>query len=172
MRNGYVQVYTGNGKGKTTASLGVALRSAGAGHQVFIGQFTKGKHCSEHEALQRFDDLITVKQYGEPGFIRGKASAQDIELAQKAMAELKTIVSEGHYDLVILEEANIATHYKLIDVAELLDLIQNKPKHVELIFTGRYAAPELIEAADLVTEMREIKHYSKQGVPARIGIEK
>lgn len=172
MRNGYVQVYTGNGKGKTTASLGVALRAAGAGHRVFIGQFTKGQSCSEHTALERFDDLITIKQYGEPGFINGKPAPRDIELAQNALKELKQIVADGQHELIILEEANIATHYNLIDVAELLDLIKTKPKHVELIFTGRYADPKLIEAADLVTEMKEIKHYAKQGVPARIGIEK
>lgn len=172
MRKGYVQIYTGNGKGKTTASLGIAIRAAGAGHRVFIGQFTKGKHCSEHKALERFDDLITVKQYGEPGFINGKPSAQDIALAQEALAELKHIVLNGEYEMVILEEANIATHFKLVDVADLLELVRNKPEHVELIFTGRYADPQLIEAADLVTEMREIKHYAKQGVSARIGIEK
>jgi cob(I)alamin adenosyltransferase len=172
MIKGYVQIYTGNGKGKTTASLGIAIRAAGAGHKVFIGQFTKGKPCSEHKALERFNDLITIKQYGEPGFISGNASSQDIALAKNALEELKQIVTSGAYDMVILEEANIATHYNLIDVAELLELIRNKPEHVEMIFTGRYADPKLVEAADLVTEMKEIKHYAKQGVPARIGIEK
>ncbi len=172
MRKGYVQVYTGNGKGKTTASLGVALRAAGAGHHVFIGQFTKGKRCSEHVALERFGDCITSKQYGEPGFIHGKPSDRDQELAQLALNELRQIVAAGQHELVIFEEANIATHYGLIDVEDLLALIREKPEHVELIFTGRYADPRLIAAADLVTEMKEIKHYKDQGVSARIGIEK
>ena len=172
MRKGYIQVYTGNGKGKTTASLGVALRAAGAGHHVFIGQFTKGLHCSEHKALERFNDLITIKQYGEPGFINSKPSERNIELAEHALAELYEIVLAGKHELVILEEANIATHYNLIKVEALLELIRKKPEHVELIFTGRHADPRLIEVADLVTEMKEIKHYKNQGVPARIGIEK
>jgi len=172
MKKGYVQVYTGNGKGKTTASLGIALRAAGAGHRVFIGQFTKGRLCSEHKALKRLDDLITIKQYGEPGFINGKASDLDIERAKTALEEMRNIIIGGTYDLVILEEANIATHYKLIDVSELLTLIRKKPEHVELIFTGRYADPQLIDAADLVTEMKMVKHYKDQGVPARVGIEK
>jgi cob(I)alamin adenosyltransferase len=172
MKKGYVQVYTGNGKGKTSAALGLALRAAGAKFQVFIGQFTKGRSCSEHKALERFKDYITVKQYGEPGFINGKPSEQDILYAQKALHEIRQVIGTGKYDLVIMEEANIATHYKLIEVDGLLELIRNKPDHVELVITGRYADPRIIEAADLVTEMREIKHYKKQGVAARIGIEK
>ena len=172
MRTGYVQVYTGNGKGKTTAALGVALRAAGAGHRVFIGQFLKGKKCSEHSALERFADCITIKQYGAPGFIFANPTEQDLQLAQQGLRELSAAIRSGKYDMVILEEANIATHYNLVRVEALLDLIKEKPKHVELIFTGRYADPKLIESADLVTEMKDIKHYRDQGVSARIGIEK
>lgn len=171
MRDGYVQVYTGNGKGKTTASLGIALRAAGAGHRVFIGQFVKGQPCSEHKALERFDDCITFKQFGKPGFILGKPDEEDVRLARLGFEEISAAILSGDYDMVILEEANIATHYNLVNVEELLDLIREKPSHVELIFTGRYADPKLIDAADLVTEMKEIKHYSKQGVPSRTGIE-
>lgn len=172
MTKGYVQVYTGNGKGKTTAALGLAVRAAGAGLKIFIGQFTKGRRCSEHRALERFSDCIQIKQYGEPGFIDGEPTATDRQLAQQALAELRQIVAAGQYDVVILEEANIATHYGLIAVEELLALIRTKPQHVELIFTGRYADPQLIAAADLVTEMTVIKHYRQQGVEARTGIEK
>lgn len=172
MRKGYVQIYTGNGKGKTTAALGLSLRAAGAGHKVFIGQFTKGQLCCEHKALERFSDLIVIRRYGEPGFIDGKPSKRDVELARAALDELRLVIAGGEYDLVIFEEANIATFYKLIEVSDLIELIKTKPEHVELVFTGRYADQQLIEAADLVTEMKEIKHYAKAGVRARTGIEK
>ncbi|MEN7973168.1 MAG: cob(I)yrinic acid a,c-diamide adenosyltransferase [Verrucomicrobiota bacterium] len=171
MKKGYVQIYTGNGKGKTTASLGLTLRAAGAGMKVFIGQFTKGKRCSEHAALERFDDLVTIKQYGNPGFIFGEPSDEDRELARKGLDEIRRIISEGNHDVVIMEEANIAVYYGLVSTDEMLEIIRTKPEHIELVITGRYAKPELIEAADLVTEMKEIKHYCEKGVPSRIGIE-
>jgi cob(I)alamin adenosyltransferase len=172
MRKGYVQVYTGNGKGKTTAALGLTLRAAGAGHRVFIGQFTKGNHYSELNALKRFDELVTLRQFGTGSFIFNNPSDADREFAQRGLAELKAAVLSGEYDLVIFEEANIAVHYGLLSVSELLEIIKTRPAHVELVFTGRNAHPDLIEAADLVTEMKEIKHYYKQGVQARPGIEK
>lgn len=172
MRRGYVQVYTGNGKGKTTAALGLAVRAAGAGLKVFIAQFIKKRKCSEHEALEAFGGIITVRQFGNGLILGRKPSAADVRTAQKGMAGArKAVISEG-YDLVILDEANVAAHYGLIPVQDLLDLIEGKPTGVELVITGRYADKKVMDAADLVTEMREVKHYGKQGVKARRGIEK
>lgn len=172
MNHGYVQVYTGEGKGKTTAALGLALRAAGAGFHVYIGQFCKAQHCSEHLALKRFDDLITIRQFGEPGFIFGQPSDTDKQAATKALTELTNTIKAGNHHVVILEEINIAIHIGLIDVHHVLEIIRNRPPQVELVLTGRYAHPRIIEAADLVTEMRPIKHYMDQGVQARTGIEK
>jgi cob(I)alamin adenosyltransferase len=172
MHKGYIQVYTGNGKGKTTAALGLALRAAGAGYKIFIGQFIKKKRCSEHKMLERFKDLITVKQYGT-GFLRGESpTGSEIESARKGLEEVKRIIISKMYDVVILDEINIATHYNLFSIEELLDVLDIKPRAVELILTGRYADKKIIDKADLVTEMKEIKHYKKKGVKARVGIEK
>ena len=169
---GYVQVYTGEGKGKTTAALGVAIRAAGAGHKVFIGQFVKGGRYSELNALQRFDDLITVEQFGMGRFINGKPSAEDVEAARKGLIKMKAIVASGEHKLIILDEANIALHYHLFSVEELINLIDSRAEETEIIITGRNALPEIIEKADLVTEMKAVKHYYENGVKARIGIEK
>jgi cob(I)alamin adenosyltransferase len=172
MHKGYVQVYTGEGKGKTTAALGLAVRAAGAGLSVFIAQFIKKTKCSEHMALEAFSSAITVRQYGN-GLLLGKApSAVDIKAAQRGIEEARKAVLSGKYDLVILDEANVAVHCGLFPVRDLLDLIESRPAGVELVITGRYADEKVIDAADLVTEMREIKHYSRQGVKARRGIEK
>lgn len=172
MRRGYVQVYTGNGKGKTTAALGLAVRAAGAGLRVFIAQFIKKRKCSEHTALTAFGGIITIRQFGN-GLIMGrKPSAADVRAAQKGIESARKAVLSGEYDLVVLDEANVAAHYGLVPVQDLLDFIEGKPIGVELVITGRYADTKVIDAADLVTEMREIKHYSKQGVQARRGIEK
>ena len=169
---GYVQVYTGEGKGKTTAAFGLALRAAGAGLRVFIAQFVKGLEYSELNAIKRFDDLIELKQYGRGCFIFEKPEKADITAAQKGLEELKHVISSGEYHVVILDEVNIATHYKLLSVEDLLELIRIKPEHVEMVITGRYADEKIIDRADLVTEMREIKHYYSEGVKAREGIEK
>lgn len=169
---GYVQVYTGNGKGKTTAAFGLALRAAGAGLSVFIAQFAKGMDYSEHRAFKRFADLVSIKQYGSGCFIFGEPGESDISAARAGLAEVRSIVASGERDVVILDELNIATYYKLVSVAEVLDLIQHKPEHVEIIITGRNADEKILERADLVTEMKEVKHYYQQGVEARTGIEK
>ena len=168
---GYVQVYTGNGKGKTTAMLGLTLRAVGAGLRVFIAQFVKGMKYSELEALRRFDDLVVVKQYGRDCFIVNKPTEEDIRIAHHGLKEVRSILFEGNYDIVVLDEANIATWYKLFSVDELLELITNKPKHVELIITGRNADERILKQADLVTEMQEHTHYYTKGIEARIGIE-
>jgi len=168
---GYVQVYTGNGKGKTTAALGLALRAAGAGLRVFIAQFAKGGQYSEIKALSRFEDLITVRQFGAGGFISGQPSQEDRDSAGRGLAAIRASMASGSYDVVILDEANIATWYNLISPEELLSVIDGRPPQVELIITGRNAHEKILARADIVTEMRELKHYFSAGVQAREGIE-
>lgn len=172
MRRGYIQVYTGNGKGKTTAALGLAVRAAGAGLRIFFAQFIKKRKCSEHALLDELRDRITVRQYGR-GLIMGRQpSPGDRKAAREGYEEVKDILLSGRYDVVILDEANVAARYGLITAEALLELIVLKPKRVELVITGRYADEKVMRAADLVTEMREIKHYREKGVVARRGIEK
>lgn len=168
---GYVQVYTGDGKGKTTASLGLALRAYGANLRIFIGQFVKGQNYSEIKAITKYLSNIVVKQYGRKCFVKSPPGKQDIELARNGLKEVSEIVKSGNYDLVILDEANIAVNLKLFSVEDLLKVIDDKPDDVEIIITGRNAAPRLIEKADLVTEMKSIKHYYDRGIKAREGIE-
>ena len=168
---GYVHVYTGNGKGKTTAALGLALRAAGAGMRVYIAQFVKGMHYSELGALDRYTDRITLKQYGRDCFIEKEPEPEDIQAARKGLEEVKGILASGDYQMVVLDEANIATRYNLFSPNELIELVQSKPESVELVITGRNADPKVIALADLVTEMKEIKHYYNRGVEARQGIE-
>ncbi len=171
-KRGYTQVYTGDGKGKTTAALGLAVRAAGAGLKVFIAQFIKMGDYSEIKALRRFSDLITVEQFGLGRFTNGKPSRQDIKAAQAGLKKVKSVMLSEEYNIIILEEANVAVMLGLIAVQDILNLIINKPEKTELVITGRGAAPRIIENADLVTEMRNIKHYYKKGVRARLGIEK
>ncbi|HRS91086.1 MAG TPA: cob(I)yrinic acid a,c-diamide adenosyltransferase [Candidatus Marinimicrobia bacterium] len=168
---GLIQVYTGDGKGKTTAALGLALRAAGAGLKVFIGQFLKGAEYSEIKALRQLAPGIEIKQYGRRCFIKDKPDEEDIRLAQNGLVEMDSVIQSGDYDLVILDEANIAVYYNLFSVDELLKVVQNRPKQVEIVITGRNADSRIIAAADLVTEMREIKHYYQKGIAARLGIE-
>jgi cob(I)alamin adenosyltransferase len=169
---GYVHVYTGDGKGKTTAALGLAVRAAGAGLKVYIAQFLKGMEYSEHKALAKFSDAIVVRQFGRGCFIHRTPEEEDIQAAREGLSEAAAAIKSGKYDMVILDEANIAIHYKLFSVEDLLNLILSRPNDVELVITGRRADARIIEAADLVTEMKEIKHYYQKGVTAREGIEK
>ncbi len=169
---GYVQVYTGDGKGKTTAVLGLSIRAAGAGKKVFIAQFIKMGDYSEIKALQRFSDVITVEQYGKGRFIKGKPSSEDIDAANKGLERIHAVLIGAQYDVVILDEANVAVMCGLFSVDDILRLIAVKPENVELVFTGRGADPRVVDKADLVTEMKCIKHYYDNGVHARVGIEK
>lgn len=171
MKKGYIQVYTGDGKGKTTSALGLALRGAGAGLKILIVQFLKKSYSSEQKALERFRDLITFKQY-KTGFIRGKPTKKAISIVREGFNYAKNEMISGKYNIVILDEINIAVRKGLIDLNDLMSLIKNKPEDVELILTGRNAPEKIIEMADLVTEMKEIKHYYKKGIKARRGIEK
>lgn len=166
---GFVHVYTGNGKGKTTAALGLAMRAAGAGKKVFIGQFVKGMHYSE---LDLRIENIEIKQYGADCFIYKDPTENDIKIARDGLAEMAEILKSGKYDVVIMDEACIAFYYKLFSFEELWKAVSQRAEHVEVVITGRYAPDALIEKADLVTEMKEIKHYYKTGVQARTGIEK
>lgn len=168
----YVHVYTGDGKGKTTAALGLALRAAGAGWNVFIGQFLKGMISSEEAALQRFGAQVTLRQYGRDAFVRRGPQGDDVESAQRGLAECAAAVTSGKYQLVILDEANVAALLQVLAVEDLIALIDARPSNVELVLTGRGAHPRVLERADLVTEMRELKHYYRRGVTARTGIEK
>ena len=169
---GYVQVYTGDGKGKTTASLGLSLRAAGAGLRVYIAQFIKSGDYSEIRALKRFEDLITVEQFGLGRFIKGRPSEADIQAGAAGIDKIKQVFLKGRHDVVIVEEGNTAAACGVFPVETLLDLIKNRPASVELVITGRGAAPEVMARADLVTEMLAVKHYYEQGVTARVGIEK
>jgi len=169
---GYLQVYTGNGKGKTTAAFGLALRAAGAGLRTYIAQFAKGRKYSEHRALARLSDLITIKQYGNRFFLHRDPDPEDIRIAQKGLEEVRQVMLSEKYDVIVLDEADIATYYNLFTVEDLLELIHTRPQNIEMVITGRYADQRVMEEADLVTEMKEIKHYYKQGVMARDGIEK
>lgn len=168
---GYIHVYTGNGKGKTTAALGLTLRAVGAGKKVFFAQFVKGQRYSEVKSIEQYLPNVLIKQYGLNCFIWKKPTQADIDAARQGLREVEEIIRAGKYDIVVLDEANIAVFYELFSVQELIDVVTQKPTETEIIITGRYAAPELIEIADLVTEMKEVKHYYNQGVEARIGIE-
>jgi cob(I)alamin adenosyltransferase len=171
LRKGYIHLYTGNGKGKTTAALGLALRAAGAGLKIFIAQFAKGSGTSELESLKRFSGQITIKQFGGCSFIKRNPSKVDYAKAAMGMAAVKKVIEKGRYDMVVLDELCGACRYKLIPVKEVLAMIEKRPPWVEVVVTGRDAPKKLIAAADIVTEMRGIKHYYIAGVKARKGIE-
>lgn len=171
---GYVQVYTGNGKGKTTAAMGLAFRAMGRGLKTYIGQFAKGQHYSELESA-KITPYITIEQYGQKEFLHLMDSGpteEYIQMARKGLKKAKEAMLSGEYDIIIFDEINVANKYNLISTEEMLDIIKNKPDGVEIIFTGRNAPLEVIEAANLVTEMVEVKHYYKQGVKSRRGIER
>jgi cob(I)alamin adenosyltransferase len=168
---GYIQVYTGKGKGKTTAAFGLALRAAGRGLRVFIGQFCKKRICGEHKALKKFSDYIIIKRYGTDKFITGKPSGKDIRTALRGLHETAAAIISGKYGVVILDEINTAINLCLISADDLISIMDSKPDNVELVLTGRGANKKIIARADLVTEMREIKHYYGKGVKARKGIE-
>ena len=168
---GYIQVYTGNGKGKTTACLGLALRAAGAGLKVYIAQFLKNGEYSEIKALSRFKN-ISIEQFGMGKFVRGCPSEEDMAAGKAGYLKLCEILKENKHDMVIAEEGNVAVMCNILSEKEILDLMELKPDNVELVITGRGATEAIIEKADLVTEMKEIKHYYQKGVMARVGIEK
>ncbi len=170
---GYVQLYTGNGKGKTTASLGLTLRAAGAGLKSMVIQFMKGQHYSELDAVSLLDGYLTIEQYGSGKFCRADEENfnEHLEFAKKGYGRAEEVLKGGKFKIVVLDEIVTTLMFKLLTVEEIIRLIDLKPYDVELVITGRGAPEELMDKCDLVTEMKEIKHYYKNGVMARKGIE-
>ena len=177
MEKAYVHVYTGEGKGKTTASLGLALRALGAGLDVYIGQFIKGMRYSEIATLADLDRALgpgrlEVRQFGRGCFIGREPETADCESAQAGLAAARDAVMSEDWDLVILDEVNVALAKGLLAEGEVLDLLERRPASVELVLTGRGAPGSILARADLVTEMRCVRHYYEAGVQARDGIER
>lgn len=170
MEKGYVHIYTGNGKGKSTAAFGLAIRSACAGNAVYIGQFVKDMAYSETK-ISMFLPSIKVETLGLGCFIEHKPTENDLLAAEAALKKCENILKGDQYQLVILDEINIAIYFKLIDPKKVLKILKERNPSIEVVLTGRYAVEDLIDYADLVTEMTEIKHYYSQGVLSREGID-
>lgn len=170
---GLVQIYTGEGKGKTTAALGLALRAVGHGFQVYIIQFMKGKSGSgELKALKRLQPECQIEHFGAQGWVhKGENLEEHIREVRIAFRRAQEIITSGKWNIVILDEIFNALWFELIPESEVLELLNHKPLHVELVLTGRNASPAFIERADLVTEMVQRKHPFEQGIMARQGIE-
>jgi len=174
-KKGYIQVYTGNGKGKTTAAIGLALRAAGWDIKTYIAQFMKKGDYGELIAIKKYlSQFIVVEQYGLPDFHYSgkKITNEERQAAQKGIEASKEAMFSGNYDIVILDEINILLHFKIIKLKPVLEIIEKKPDSIELILTGRMAPKEILSRADLITEMKENKHYFQENVQARLGIEK
>ena len=171
---GYIQIYTGNGKGKTTAALGLALRAAGHGLRTYIGQFLKGLRYGELESIKKLSPLVTIEQYGRRGFIHvtKNPDEEDVRRAKRGLKKCIEAMLSGKYRIIILDEINVAIYFNLLSEKEVHELLDQKPEETEVILTGRYAPPSLIKRANLVTEMKEKKHYYKKGIASREGIEK
>ncbi len=169
LERGYIQVYTGDGKGKTTAALGLALRAVCAGNRVFFGQFMKGQNTSELKAPNYLPEF-TIEQFGDVRFVI-KPTESDKEMAYKAFERMSEVLTSGKYDLVVFDEVNTAMYLDLLPKEWILSLLDLKPERTEVILTGRCAPKEIKERADLVTIMDEYKHYYTNGIKARIGIE-
>ncbi|RJO63538.1 MAG: cob(I)yrinic acid a,c-diamide adenosyltransferase [Candidatus Omnitrophota bacterium] len=165
-----IHVYTGEGKGKTTAALGLAVRAAGAGLRVFIGQFIKGRAYSECRSLKKIKNIKT-EQFGRGCFIKRSPSARDIALAQQGLKRIEGYLRKNCYDIVILDEINVAVKLKLLTPDEVVSFLKRAPRHLELILTGRSAGKAILQLADLVSEIKEVKHYYRKGIKARKGIE-
>lgn len=165
-----IHVYTGAGKGKTTAALGLALRAAGAGKKIYICQFVKGREYCEQKSLKKFGN-IKCEHFGRKCFIKSVPTRADIELAKKGLKRIKQALARDKFDVIILDEINIAVHFGLITADEVAKVIKSAKQGTELVLTGRNARPQLLRLADLVTEMKEVKHYYNKGIKARRGIE-
>jgi cob(I)alamin adenosyltransferase len=169
---GQIQIYTGDGKGKTTAALGLAFRAAGRGYRTYFGQFLKARPSGERIAARKLGGLITFALFGRRVFLEKKrADPEDIRRAERGLALCRKAMLSGRYDLIVLDEVNVALRFGLLDLADVLTVLDEKPASVELVLTGRRAPAALIRRAGLVTEMKSVKHYFAAGVPARRGIE-
>ncbi|MCG8567851.1 MAG: cob(I)yrinic acid a,c-diamide adenosyltransferase [Desulfobacterales bacterium] len=169
---GVIRIFTGNGKGKTTSALGLVVLAMGEGSKVFIGQFLKSGNYSEFTALDKFKDQLTVEHYGAGRFVKGKPSEEDHLAGKIGYGKIHEAIVKGEYDLVVIDEGNMAVEYGIISEHQLLSLFELKPGHVDLIVTGRGAAQSVMDKADEVIELKEIKHYYSKGVKARVGIER
>ena len=171
LEKGFIQIYTGYGKGKTTAAIGLGIRATGEGLKVYMIQFMKGRKYSEISALENIKNF-TVAQFGRDEFVSKEHPDQiDIDYARKGFEHAKKILQQGKYDVVILDEINVAVDYNLIPLNDVLQLLSEKPEKVELILTGRYASPEIVRNADLVSEILVIKHPYQNGTQSRKGID-
>lgn len=172
-KNGLIRVFTGNGKGKTTAALGIALRCISNGRKVFMVQFLKSPDSTgEHKSAEALAPMLVIEPMGRKGFIRrGQGKPGDREMAIAALDEARRVMLDGSYQVIILDEVNIALHMNLLEAEELLSFIDSKPPDVELVLTGRYAHPDVIARADTVLEMKKVKHHFDDGVKATAGIE-
>ena len=170
---GFIQCYTGEGKGKTTAALGLALRAAGHNKKIIIFQFMKGQiNYGELESVKKLYPNIKIIQCGRKEFVsKEKPEEIDIKLAKDCWNKAKKTIFSNTYDIIVLDELNVALDFKLLQIDEVISTLKNRPENVEIIVTGRYAPEEIIEISDLVTEMKEIKHYYNKGIPEREGFE-
>jgi cob(I)alamin adenosyltransferase len=172
MKKGYIQIYTGDGKGKTTAALGLALRAAGHGFRTYIAQFMKGQSYGEIKSINLIPQ-IEIEQFGKDTFIQvDQATPQDVQMAKQGLQKATKKMLSKNFNIIILDEINMAIHFKLLDISDVLDFISVKPTKIELVLTGRKAPKELLKHADLITEMRELKHYYTKAVNGRDGIER
>jgi cob(I)alamin adenosyltransferase len=173
LNKGYIQIYTGNGKGKTTAAIGQAVRAAGFGLKTYIVQFMKEFPYNELNSLKHLKEWITIEQFGGDEFVYKKEppGKNEIDKAHRGLAAAKAKMLSGKYDIIILDEVCVSIFFGLFSDEEILTFIKQKPENVELILTGRYCPEKLLDKADLVTEMNEVKHYYQEGVMSRKGIE-
>ncbi|MHA1506497.1 MAG: cob(I)yrinic acid a,c-diamide adenosyltransferase [Candidatus Asgardarchaeia archaeon] len=169
---GLIHLYTGDGKGKTTAAIGLGVRAAGQGLKVCMIEFLKGRRDLGEIKIKDKIPNFEIFQFGGTHFLfKDKIRKEDVEIARRGFDFAKKTIMSGEYDLVILDEVTLVVYFGLVELSSLIELLKNKPKHVEVVLTGRYADPALIEIADLVTEMKEIKHPYRRGIGARRGIE-
>jgi len=171
MKKGYIHIYTGNGKGKTTSAIGLGIRATGAGLKVHLLQFMKGRRYSELNTLDNLKNF-TYSQHGRDEFVnKDRPEKIDIDMAQEGLKYAKKLIKSNKYDMIILDEINVAVDFKLIALEDVLKLIREKPEKLELVLTGRYVNPKIVESADYATEMLEIMHPYKKGVQARKGFD-
>ena len=173
LKQGFVQIYTGNGKGKSTAAIGQAVRAAGFGLKTYIAQFMKEYPYNELISLKHLSEWILIEQFGGDEFVYKKElpGQEELDKAKRGLESAREKMLSSDFDIIILDEAIVAIYFKLIRTEELIEFIKIKPVGVELILTGRYCPEKLIELADLVTEMKEVKHYYQKGITSRSGIE-